>query len=90
MTLPSSQKPKDFAFQYSKNEEKHTKMPYNITKDKLAHMVKRIKKVMKFNKKRFTKIKNLEKERDSMNNHPKKNIKTPPKIRKLNALTMEV
>ena len=26
-------------------------MPYNITKDKLAHMVKRIKKVMKFNKK---------------------------------------
>ena len=65
-------------------------MPYNITKDKLAHMVKRIKKVMKFNKKRFTKIKNLEKERDSMNNHPKKNIKTPPKIRKLNALTMEV
>ena len=33
------------------NEEKDIEMPYNITRDGLAHMAKRIKKVMKFDKK---------------------------------------
>ena len=49
MTLPNSQKPKDFAFKASQNEEKDTKMPNNITRDELDYMAKRIKKVMKFN-----------------------------------------
>ena len=51
VTLPSSQKSKDFTFKTSKNEEKYNKMPHNITRDGLAHMAERIKKVMKFNKK---------------------------------------
>ena len=55
-------------------------MSYNITRDELAHMTKRIKKVIKVNK-GLTKIKNLEKERD-LRNHPKKMIKVPPKVRK--------
>ena len=51
MTLPGPQKPKDSTFKASENEEKDTKMLYNITRDELTHMTKRIKKVMKFNKK---------------------------------------
>ena len=51
MTLPSSQKPKDIAFKASQNEEKDTKMPNNITRDELDYIAKRIKNVMKFNKK---------------------------------------
>ena len=51
MTLHSSQKPKDSTFKASKKEEKYIEIPYNITRDELAHMVKIIKKVMKFNKK---------------------------------------
>ena len=51
MTLRSSQKPKDSTFKASKKEEKYIEIPYNITRDELAHMVKIIKKVMKFNKK---------------------------------------
>ena len=50
MTLPSSQKPKNFAFKASKDEVKDSEMQYDITHDELAHMVKRIKRVMKFNK----------------------------------------
>ena len=38
------------AFKASKNEEKDIEMPYDITRDELAHMAKRIKKFMKFNK----------------------------------------
>ena len=68
MTLPSSQKPKDYAFKAFENEEKDTKMSYNITKDELAHMAKRIKKVMKFNK-RFYKNQEFGKWKDLMNNH---------------------
>ena len=83
MTLSSSQNPKDFTFKAFENKEKDTEMPYNITRDELTPMAKRI-----INKKRswnsikaFTKIKNLEKERDLMNNHPKKRIKVPLKVR---------
>lgn len=42
ITLPSSQKPKDSTFKASENEEKKIEIPYNITKDELAHMDKRI------------------------------------------------
>ena len=38
----------------------------------------------------FTKIKNLEKEKDLKINPLNKMIKVPPKVRKLNALTMVV
>ena len=55
MTLRSSQKPKDSTFKASKKEEKYIEIPYNITRDELAHMVKIIKKVMKFNKKFYKK-----------------------------------
>ena len=55
MTIPSSQKPKDFDFRVFENEEKDIEMPYDITSDELTHMTKRIKRVMKFNK-RFYKI----------------------------------
>ena len=50
MTLPSFQKFKDFAFKAFKNEEKDAEIPYDITRDELAFMAKRIKRVMKFNK----------------------------------------
>ena len=53
MTLPNSQTHKDSAFRSSKNVEKDVEVPHNITRDGLAHMAKRIKKVMKFNKKFF-------------------------------------
>ena len=43
MTLSHSQKPKDFAFKASKNEEKDTEMPYNITRDELTHIAKIVK-----------------------------------------------
>ena len=49
-------------------------MPYNITRDELNHMVKKILGS-------FTKIKNLEKEKD-LNNLLKKKIKVPPQVRK--------
>ena len=52
-------------------------MSYNITRDELAHMTKRIKKVIKVNK-GLTKIKNLEKERDLMKNYPNKMMKVSP------------
>ena len=50
MTLPSFQKFKDFAFKAFKNEEKDAEILYDITRDELAFMAKRIKRVMKFNK----------------------------------------
>ena len=50
MTLPSSQMPKDYAFKAYENEKRYIEMPYNITRDELGHMAKRIKKVVKFNK----------------------------------------
>ena len=50
MTLPNSQKPNDSSFKASKNEEKDIEMSYDITSDELTHMAKRIKRVMKFNK----------------------------------------
>ena len=50
MTLPSSQKPKNSAFKAFENEEKDIEMPYDITRDESTHMAKRIKNVMKFNK----------------------------------------
>ena len=53
MTLPSSQKPKDFAFKAFENGKKDNEMPYDITSDELAHMAKRIKRVMKFNNKYY-------------------------------------
>ena len=34
-------------------KKKNIQMSYNITKDELAHMAKRIKKIMKFNKKLY-------------------------------------
>ena len=40
MTQPNSHKPKDSAFKAFENEKKDTKMPYEITHDELAHMVK--------------------------------------------------
>ena len=55
MTLLSSQKPKDSTFKAYENEEKDIEMPYNIARDELAHMVKRIKMVMKFNKRFYKK-----------------------------------
>ena len=55
MTLPSSQKPKDSTFKAFENKEKDIKIPYDITRDELAHMVKRIKMVMKFNKRFYKK-----------------------------------
>ena len=45
MTLFDSQKPKDFAFKAFENEEKYTKMLYDITIDELAHITKRIKRL---------------------------------------------
>ena len=44
MTLPNSQKPKDYALKVSENEEKDIEMPYNITLDELAYMAKKIKR----------------------------------------------
>ena len=43
--------------------------------------------VMKFNKRFY---KNLEKEKDLMNNHPIRKEKIPQKVRKLNALIVEI
>ena len=75
MTLLNSQKPKESTFKVSKNEEKAIEMQYNITRDELAHMAKRIEKVMKFNKKFF-------KNKKSRKWKPlKKMIKVPPKVR---------
>ena len=51
MSFPNSQKPRDYALKTFENEEKYIEMSYNTTKDKLTHMAKRIKKIMKFNKK---------------------------------------
>ena len=50
MILPSFQKPKDFVFKASKDEVRDIEMSYDITSDELTHMAKRIKRVMKFNK----------------------------------------
>ena len=58
MTFPNSQKFKDSAFKVSKNEEKYIEMSYDITHDELAHMAKRIKRAMRFNK-RFYKNQEL-------------------------------
>ena len=82
MTFPNSQKPKDLAFKAFKNEKKQIEMSYNITRDELNHMVKRILGS-------FTKIKNLEKEKD-LNNLLKKKIKVPSQVRKQNALIVVV
>ena len=62
LTLPSSQKPKDSTFKASKNEDKDIEIPYDITRNELAHMAKRIKRVMKFNK-RFNKNQESQKEK---------------------------
>ena len=51
MTLLNSQKLKDSAFKTFENEEKDTEMRYDITRDELAHIAKKIKNVMKFNRK---------------------------------------
>ena len=50
LTLPSSQKPKDFVFKAFGTEKKDIEIPYDITRDELAHMAKGIKRVIKFNK----------------------------------------
>ena len=50
MTQLNSHKPKDYAFKDFENEEKDTEIPYDVIHDELAHTVKRIKRVMKFNK----------------------------------------
>ncbi|KAL6315634.1 hypothetical protein AAG906_003738 [Vitis piasezkii] len=47
MTIPSSQKPKDFDFKVFENEEKDIEMPYDITSDELTHMAKRINRKRK-------------------------------------------
>ncbi|KAL6349858.1 hypothetical protein AAG906_001745 [Vitis piasezkii] len=44
MTIPSSQKPKDFAFKAFENEEKDIEIPYDITRDELSYMTKMIKR----------------------------------------------
>ena len=49
MTLFIFQKPKDFAFKVSENEEKDIEILNDITRDELTHMAKKIKRVMKFN-----------------------------------------
>ena len=50
MTQLNSHKPKDYAFKDFENEEKDTEIPYDVIHDELAHTVKRIKRVTKFNK----------------------------------------
>ena len=50
MNLPNSHNPKDSAFKVFENEEKDIEMPKDITHDELAHMPKRIKRAMRFNK----------------------------------------
>ena len=52
--------------------------------------LKKIKNAMKFNKKFKKKSRIWKKERDLMNNHPKKRIKVFRKVKKLNVLTIEV
>ena len=44
MTLPSSQKLKDYTCKASENEEKDIEIPYDITRDKLTYMVKKFNK----------------------------------------------
>ena len=44
ITLPGSQKLEDSAFKDFENEEKDIEMSYDITKDKLTHIAKGIKK----------------------------------------------
>lgn len=51
MTLPNSQKRQDFSFKAFENEEKDIKLPYNVIRNELTHMAKKIKNVMKFNRK---------------------------------------
>ena len=51
ITLPSSQKPKYYAFKAFENKEKDIKISYDITRDELAHMAKKIENVIKFNRK---------------------------------------
>ena len=51
MTLPNYQKPKHLAFKTFENKKEDTEIPYNIIRDELDHMAKRIKMVMKFNRK---------------------------------------
>ena len=50
MTLPRSQKPKDSTFKASEDEVNDNEMSYDITSDELTHMARRIKRVIKFNK----------------------------------------
>ena len=64
-------------------------MPYDITSDELPTWPKRLKGSWN-SIKGSTRTKNLEKEKDPMNNHPMRKEKVPPKVRKLNALTVEV
>lgn len=40
MTFLNSQRPKEFAFKASKNEEKETEIPNDITRGELAHIDK--------------------------------------------------
>ena len=64
-------------------------MTYDITKGELAHMAKKIKKVMKFNR-MFYKYQESRKEKYLMNNHRIRKEKIHSKVRKLNALIVEV
>ena len=81
MTLPNSQKPKDFTFKASKNEEKDIKMPYNITRDELKKFMKQTRK---FNKNQESgKGKRLDKS-------SKENDRSNSKGRKIECLTVVV
>ena len=51
MSFLNSQKLSDFALKAFENGEKDIEISYNTIKDELAHMAKRIKNIMKFNKK---------------------------------------
>lgn len=82
MTLPNSQMPKDFTFKASEYEEKEIEMPYNITKDELAHMAKSIKKFMKFNRK-FFKNQEFRKENRLNDKFCKENDKSFSKSKKI-------
>ena len=53
MILPSFQKPKDFVFKASEDEVRDIEMSYDIISEELAYMVKKIKRVTKFNKRLY-------------------------------------
>ena len=71
MTQLNSHKPKDYAFKDFENEEKDTEIPYDVIHDELAHTVKRIKRVMKFNKR----YKNQESRKEKKTYEQSSNVK---------------